>query len=55
MHPTKAKRDRFNHAEGDLHNLWPALTNLNSARGKRLFGQLPGSETREVDGLVLNS
>jgi hypothetical protein len=23
-HPDPAKRARFNHAEGDLHNLWPA-------------------------------
>lgn len=48
-HRTKAKRNRFNHAEDDLHNFWPALANLNSARGKRLFGELPGSETREID------
>ncbi len=41
-------RARFNHAEGDLHNLWPALTNLNSSRGKRPFGEIPGDDPKEV-------
>jgi deoxyribonuclease-1 len=31
---------RFNRAEADLHNLWPALDRLNSSRGKRLFGEV---------------
>lgn len=44
----ETSRTRFNHAEGDLHNLFPALINLNSARGKRLFGEIPGTEKREV-------
>ena len=48
QHPDAATKERFNHAEGDLHNLLPALKNLNSARGKRLFSDLPGRETREV-------
>jgi len=48
-HPNPKSRARFNHAEGDLHNLWPAITNLNSARGKRLFGEIAGAETREID------
>jgi len=47
-HSDSNSRTRFNRAEGDLHNLLPALINLNSARGKRLFGEIPGSDTREV-------
>jgi len=46
--PVSTKKTRFNHAEGDLHNLFPAQINLNSARGRRLFGEIPGTETREV-------
>ena len=33
-------RKRFNNAEADMHNLWPALGNLNSSRGKRPFGEV---------------
>lgn len=44
---TKIKK-RFNHAEADLHNLWPALVNLNSARGDKLLAEIPGDETKEV-------
>jgi len=47
-HPDPAKKARFNHAEGDLHNLFPAVKNLNSARGKRLFGEIPGAGAREL-------
>lgn len=41
-------RARFNHAEGDLHNLWPALGGLNSARGKKPFGEVADKTPREV-------
>lgn len=45
----QTRRERFNHAEGDLHNLWPAHLSLNSARGDRLLGEIPGEATREVE------
>lgn len=41
-------RDRFNHAEGDMHNLWPAVRNLNSSRQDSPFGEIPGSEKRKI-------
>lgn len=47
-HSDPTKEARFNHAEGDLHNLFPAVKNLNSAREKRLFAVIPGTETREI-------
>jgi endonuclease I len=47
-HSDTASKARCNHAEGELHNLLPALIDLNSARGKRLFGEIPGTESREV-------
>jgi deoxyribonuclease I len=36
-------------AEGDLHNLWPALTNINSSRGKQPFGELAGEDNRRFE------
>lgn len=35
----------FNRLEGDMHNLYPALTSINDARGSMRYGQLAG-ETR---------
>lgn len=35
-------RKRFNHMEGDLHNLWPALATINKARSNYLFGIIGG-------------
>jgi deoxyribonuclease I len=35
-HPT------YKRAEADLHNLWPALGAINSSRGNKLFGEIPG-------------
>jgi deoxyribonuclease-1 len=32
----------YKRAEADLHNLWPALGAINSSRGKKLFGEIPG-------------
>jgi len=46
--PDPTKKARFSDAEGDLHNLFPAVKNLNSARGKRLFGEIPGTVAREL-------
>lgn len=37
-----ATRERFNHMEGDLHNLWPALATTNKARSNYLFGIISG-------------
>src|SRR5688500_9603593 len=31
-------KTRFNHAEADLHNLWPALASFNFSRGDNLYG-----------------
>jgi deoxyribonuclease-1 len=33
-------KERFNRAEADLHNLWPAVASLNFSRGGRLFGHV---------------
>ncbi len=41
-------RSDFNHAVADLHNLWPAVGNLNSARGDRLFGELKDKSKRTI-------
>jgi|CXWL01.1.fsa_nt_gi deoxyribonuclease-1 len=35
-------RKRFNHMEGDLHNLWPALATINKARSNYSFGIISG-------------
>ena len=32
----------YKHAEGDLHNLWLALRNINSSRSDNLFGEIDG-------------
>jgi len=34
--------DRFNQIEADLHNLYPARTDVNDARGAMSFGEVPG-------------
>jgi deoxyribonuclease-1 len=31
-------------AEADLHNLWPELGAINSSRGDKLFGEIPGRQ-----------
>lgn len=33
---------RFNRIEADLHNLYPARTDVNDARGAMSFGEIPG-------------
>jgi len=46
--PDSTKKTRFNHAEGDLHNLFPAVQSINSAHGERLYGEIPETEAREI-------
>jgi len=36
--------DRFNQIEADLHNLFPARTDVNDARGAMRFGIIPGEK-----------
>ncbi len=31
----------YKHAEGDLHNLWLAVSNINFSRSNHLFGEIP--------------
>lgn len=40
--------ERFNQIEADLHNLYPARTEVNDARGAMRFGEIPGE--RRWDG-----
>lgn len=40
--------ERFNRIEADLHNLYPARTEVNDARGAMRFGEIPGE--RRWDG-----
>jgi deoxyribonuclease-1 len=47
-HGDDAIRTRFNHAEADLHNLWPAVRNLNSSRQDSLFGMIAGETRRRI-------
>lgn len=34
----------YGFAEGDLHNLWPAIGAINSSRGDKPFGEIPGNK-----------
>jgi deoxyribonuclease-1 len=34
----------FKRAEGDLHNLWPAIGAINFSRGDKLFGEIRGEK-----------
>jgi deoxyribonuclease-1 len=34
----------YGFAEADLHNLWPAIGAVNSSRGDKLFGEIPGNK-----------
>jgi deoxyribonuclease I len=34
----------YKRAEADLHNLWPALGAINSSRGNKRFGEIPGEK-----------
>jgi len=36
----------YKHAEGDLHNLWLAVKNINSSRGDNLFGETDEGEAK---------
>src|SRR6266550_1739451 len=35
----------YGFAEGDLHNLWPAIGAINSSRGDKVFGEIPGNKS----------
>ena len=39
----------FHHAEADLHNLWPAMSSINSSRGDQLFGEILGEDGRRFE------
>jgi deoxyribonuclease-1 len=34
----------YGFAEGDLHNLWPAIGAINSSRGDKPYGEIPGNK-----------
>ena len=36
----------YGYAEADLHNLWPAIGNINSSRGDQSLGEIPGEQRR---------
>ena len=42
----------FRYAEADLHNLWPALRNINSSRQDVSFGEIPGEEERQIRSVL---
>jgi deoxyribonuclease-1 len=37
-----ARIQTYKRVEADPHNLWPAIATINSSRGKKLFGEIPG-------------
>lgn len=41
----------YGFAEADLHNLWPAIGNINSSRGKLPLGELPGDTARKFQNI----
>lgn len=41
--------ERFNQIEADLHNLYPALTDVNYARGSMRFGEIAGEARWSAD------
>ncbi len=41
--------EKFDHAEADMHNMWPALRKLNSSRGKRKLAEIEGEERFPVE------
>lgn len=44
----RERSERFNRIEADLHNLFPARTEINDARGAMRYGEIPGE--RHWDG-----
>jgi deoxyribonuclease-1 len=42
----RIESERFRRIEADLHNLWPALTHVNDARGALAFGEVAGEAWR---------
>lgn len=41
--------ERFDRAEADMHNMWPALAKLNSSRGQRHYAEIVGETPMNVD------
>ena len=39
----------YKYAESDLHNLWPAIGNINSSRQDKSLGEIPGEKRRFED------
>ena len=39
----------YGYAEADLHNLWPAIGNINSSRSDQSLGEIPGEQRRFED------
>jgi deoxyribonuclease I len=40
----RARNQRFGFLKADMHNLFPASGPVNSSRGNRLFGEIPGED-----------
>ena len=40
------KVEAYGRAAADLHNLWPAITNINSSRQDQSLGEIPGEQQR---------
>lgn len=38
----------YGFAEADLHNLWPAIGAINSSRGDKPYGEVPGNKWTPV-------
>lgn len=41
----------YKFAEGDLHNLWPAIGRINSSRSDLPFAEIPGEGSRRFTGI----
>lgn len=46
--------EAFDFAEADLHNLWPAVSRINSSRSNLAFGEIPGEDQRRFEGICLD-
>ena len=46
---SKCDNDAYGYAEADLHNLWPAIGNINSSRQDKSLGEIPGEEQRRFE------
>ena len=43
---SECDNDAYGYAEADLHNLWPAIGDINSSRQDKSLGEIPGEEQR---------